>query len=125
MRRMSQSHHDKEIRFAFDVKGMRADYLLSYANATENWKCCFQDKKMDEKYSLLCPSVTVEEKCLENTERKLDMEARMRHHRKKSKIDHKRKLKSGNPHRWRRYMSGGWRQYLEARKTFVGGNIWT
>ena len=106
---------------------MRADYLLSYAYATENWKCCFQDRKMDEKYSfaLLCPSVTVEEKCSENTERKLDMEARMRHHHKKSKIDHKRKLKSGNPHRSRLYMSGGWRQYLEARKTFVGGNIWT
>ena len=36
MRRMLLSHQDKEIRFAFDVKGMRADYLLSYANQTEN-----------------------------------------------------------------------------------------
>ena len=86
----------------------------------------FKTEKMDEKYffALLCVSVTVEEKCPENTERKLDMEARMRHHHKKSKIDHKRKSRSGNPHRWRRYMSGGWRQYLEARKTSGGGNIW-
>ena len=56
----------------------------------------------------------------------------MRHHHKKSKIDHKRKLKSGNPHRWRRYyvkwvdaIFGSkenlwWREYMEAENLKVG-----